>query len=573
MSSSTTLAPSRWSDEEQHRWWAIQQAPLPGNPPAQGAHGAVSTALHALASRVGLEALRQGGSAMDAALATALTQIVLAGGAVISFFGILHLLHYDAATGETTSLNASWNTVLGEDDPLSIPGNVNPGADTMAEMMGDAEPSGRTALVGGFMRGLEDAHRRYGKLPFARLFEAAIELADDGFAVSPGLARYIASRERDLARLPETRAIFYKADGSTYKEGDHFRQPALAETLRRIAAEGADYMYSGEWAARCVAAIQADGGKMTMEDLERYEPIWSEPIIVDRGDRTLSLLGEPCEGSVALVEALNLATAAGLRDRPHWSKSGDSLVRIAKSCSAIGIGYGRSQSEQEALCPGTDMSRASRLTQDNANVLWSVLDTRSPVTFRAQQAHSDDVVAIDADGNMVSLCHSINCLTWGRTAIVVDGISIGDPASYMQIKVAATPRGAQLPNPIELGLILKDGKPEIAWSSMGVGLHYQTTMSLLNVIDHGMTIVEAADAARLLLPLAPGSDVTKPILRVIDGEFPDHVLAETGLDIRRVAPVDARFAQGLWVAIQRDTETGALTAISPSYTNGQAAAY
>jgi gamma-glutamyltranspeptidase/glutathione hydrolase len=573
MPNKRTLAPSAWPKADQDRWWAIQQAALPGNPPARGDRGAVATALHALATRVGLEALRQGGSATDAVLATALTQIVLGGGAVISFFGILHLMHHDAARGETTSLNAGWNTVLGENDPMSIPGAVNASADGTADMLGSGEPSGRTALVGGFMRGLEEAHHRYGKLPFARLFEAAIELAEDGFPVSPSLARYIAMRKQDLARLPETRAIFFRPDGSTYVEGDHFRQPALAETLRHIAADGAGYLYTGAWAARCVAAIQADGGKMTLEDLARYRPIWSRPEMVQRGDRTLALLGEPCEGSIFLMEALNLATAAGLTQRTHWSRSGESLARIAKCCAAMGLFYNKSPEERQAECPDLDLSRAARLTQAHADKLWGRLEHEEPITFLPKGVHSDVVVAIDADGNMAALCHSINCLTWGRTAIIVDGVSIGDPASYMQAIVAATPRGAQLPNPIELGLILKKGKPEIAWSSMGVGLHYQTTMSLLNVIDHSMTIEQAAAAPRLLLPIASYGDVKKLILRVIDGEFPDAVLEETGFDVKRVPRADTRFAQGLWVAIQRDPETRALTAISPSYTNGQAAAF
>lgn len=509
---------------------------------------------------------------MDAALATALTQIVLGGGAVISYFGILHLMHHDAATGETSSLNASWNTVLGEDDPLSIPGKMQSGKASLAEIAGSGEPSGRTALVGGFMRGLEEAHRRHGKLPFARLFEAAIELAEEGFSVSPTLARYIETRKDDLARLPETRAIFYKPDGTPYAVGDHFRQAALAETLRRVAAEGADYMYSGAWAARCIAAIQADGGKMTLEDLARYRPIWSDPVVIERGDRTLALLGEPSEGSVFLAEALNLASAAGLSERPHWSASADSLVRVAKCCSAMGLFYNKSAEQQQADCPGLDLSRAARLSRAHAEKLWARLDREALITFLPSSVHSDDVVAIDSEGNMVSLCHSINCLIWGRTAIVVDGVSIGDPASYLQPIVAATARGSQLPNPIELGLVLKQGQPEIAWSSMGMGLHYQSAMSLLNVIDHGMTIEQAANAPRLLAPMALG-DFKKLILRVVDGEFSDEVLGETGFEVKRIKPIDARFMQGLWIAIQRDPETGELLAISPSYNNGQAAAY
>jgi gamma-glutamyltranspeptidase / glutathione hydrolase len=300
------------------------------------------------------------------------------------------------------------------------------------------------------------------------------------------------------------------------------------------------------------------------------------PAASRRSRPTLALPGAPCDGSVNLVEALNLATAAGLRERPHWSASGDSLKRIALSCGANGFYYETPENQQK-LCPGVDMRRESRLTQAHADRLWAALDRQDGgegiITLLPKGTHSDDVVAIDGDGNMVALCHSINCLIWGRTAIVVDGVSIGDPASYMQQQVAATPRGEQMPNPIELGLILKEGQPEIAWSSMGVGLHYQSTMSLLNVIDHGMTIEQAVDAPRLLLPLTSDGDAKRLTLRVVDGEFRDAVLDETGLEIRRLAPAETRFAQGLWVAIQRDVETGELVAISPSYTNGQAAAF
>jgi gamma-glutamyltranspeptidase/glutathione hydrolase len=573
MSAPSSLAPSSWPAADREHYWQIQQASLPGNPPARGKGGAVSTALNGLAARVGEGALRQGGSAVDAVMSAALVQIVLGGGAVISFFGILALMHHDAATGETTSLNAGWNTVRGEDDPMSIPGKINAAADGIANMMGDAEPSGRTAMVGGFMRGLEAAHRRFGKLPFARLFEAAIELAEDGFTVSASLARYIDIRKDDLTRLPETKAVFYKQDGMPYAEGDHFRQPALAETLRRVAKEGADYMYSGAWAARCVEALQRDGGKMTLDDLAAYQPIWSEPVTIERQGQTIAVLGEPCEGSVNLIESLNLTEAAGIKERGHWSGSADSLVRLAKCCAAIGGMRYESPEEQQKAFPGIAMGRGARLTRDHAAALWSRLEDASPVRFLPKGTHSDVVVAIDGDGNMAALCHSINCLVWGKTAIVVDGVSIGDPASYMQSMVAATPPGAQLPSPIEVGLLLKDGKPSIAWSSMGVGLHYQTTQSLLNVIDFGMTIEQAANAPRLLLPISPDGSQRELILRVVEGEFPAEVLDATGLEIKVIAPAEARFAQGLWVAVHRDADTGDLTAISPSYTNGQAAAF
>ena len=567
-----TLGPSAWPEADRAHFWRVQQSALPGNPPARGTGGAVSTALNGLAARVGEQALRQGGSAVDAVMSAALAQIVLGGGAVISFFGILALMHYDAASGEVSSLNAGWNTVRGEDDPMSIPGKLNPAADGVANMMLAGEPSGRTAMVGGFMRGLEAAHRRFGRLPFARLFDAAIELAEDGFEMSAGLARYIDIRKQDLARLPETRSIFFKDDGTPYVEGDHFRQQALAETLRSIANEGADYMYTGAWAARCIEAVQHDGGRMTLEDLAAYQPIWSEPAVIERGEHVLAVLGEPCEGSVNLIESLNLAEAAGIRALGHWSTSAESLVRLAKCCAAMGGMRYESEEEQQKAFPGIDMSRSARLTRAHAAELWSRLEDRAPIRFMPKGTHSDVVVAVDADGNMAALCHSINCLIWGQTAIVVDGVSIGDPAAYMQSMVAATPRGGQLPNPIEVGLVLKNGKPDIAWSSMGVGLHYQTTQSLLNVIDFGMTLEEAADAPRLLLPISPDASQRELLLRVVEGEFADALLDATGLRFKIIPPGEARFAQGLWVAVRRDPDSGELTAISPRYTNGQATA-
>lgn len=567
-----TTAPSGWPAADRKHFWGIQQTALPGNPPARGKGGAVSTALNGFAARVGEEALRQGGSAVDAVLSAALAQIVLGGGAVISFFGILALMHHDAASGETTSLNAGWNTVRREDDALSIPGKINPAGDGMANMIGDSEPSGRTAMVGGFMRGLESAHRRFGKLPFGRLFDAAIELAEDGFPVSTALARYIDVRKHDLARLPETRAVFYKDDGTPYVEGDHFRQAALAETLRRVANEGADYMYTGAWAARCVEAVQRDGGKMELDDLAAYQAIWSDPVTLERGGYKLALLGEPCEGSVNLIESLNLTEAAAIKGIGHWSSSADSLVRIAKCCAAMGGMRYDSVEEQQAAFPGIDMSRSARLTRDHAADLWTRLEGSAPITLLPRGTHSDVVVAIDAEGNMASLCHSINCLIWGKTAIIVDGVSIGDPASYMQSMVAAIPPGQQLPNPIEVGMVLKDGLPSIAWASMGVGLHYQTTQSLINVIDFGMTIEQANAAPRLLLPISSDGSQRELILRVIQGEFPEAVLDATGLEFKAIPPAEARFAQGLWVAVERDQATGELTAVSPSYTNGQATA-
>ncbi len=117
----------------------------------------------ALAVRAGVEVLRQGGSAADAALVTSLTEVVLAAGSWVSFAGILSMVHCSPIRHEVKFVNGEYNTPLGETDPLTIP---------------NAAPSGRTALVPGFMAAVEAAHQSFGKLPWASLFEPAIYFAE-----------------------------------------------------------------------------------------------------------------------------------------------------------------------------------------------------------------------------------------------------------------------------------------------------------------------------------------------------------------------------------------------------------
>ena len=242
----------------------------------------------AAAGRAGLEALRQGGSAADAVLATSLAQITLAMGSWVSYAGILTMVYFDAGSGRFYNLNAGFNTVAGEDDPMTIPAQTN-----VLSPRPDAEirPSGRTALVPGYMAGVQAAHKKFGKLPFKDLFAPAIYYADHGFELTPFHAGLVKLRQKVLSRLPETKAIFTKPDGSWVGEGDLFKQPALAATLRRIAARGADEMYTGEWGKRLVEAVRRDGGKMTLDDLKKYGSSGPIPWRSRTGDTRSTLPG------------------------------------------------------------------------------------------------------------------------------------------------------------------------------------------------------------------------------------------------------------------------------------------
>jgi gamma-glutamyltranspeptidase/glutathione hydrolase len=153
-------------------------------------------------------------------------------------------------------MSATYNTVLGEDDPLSIPPQ--------------GTPSGRSTLVPGVAAGIGSAHESFGVLPWASLFEPAIYFAEHGFEVNPARAAQIDSRGHVLMRYPEGREIFQKDDGTLYLEGDWLTQPAMATTLKNTAAQGTDYFYRGEWTEALVETVQGIGDHLTMEDMDRY---------------------------------------------------------------------------------------------------------------------------------------------------------------------------------------------------------------------------------------------------------------------------------------------------------------
>ena len=571
-STPTARAPERWSDAEQARYLGPLQAVVRTKAGvATGHRGAVTVAYNAYAARAGLDVLQQGGNAMDAALTAALTQIATTAGAPVSYFGIMSLVYYDAKTKKISTMWAGWNTLRGETSPLTIPGDLTLGES--GEPLGTV-PSGRTALVGGFMKGVESAHRRFGHLPFPVLFAPAIRVAERGMPMHAVLAHQFELRARDLARLPATREALLKADGSAWRVGDTLRQPALAATLRRVATEGADYMYKGVWADHLVAAVQADGGKMTREDLAAYDVIWSEPVRARVGDYEIVGAGAPNSGGVALIEAQQVGVAAGISRLGHWSTSGESLLRASQATMAYVIDY-LPAATLSAIFPGIDFAPASRLTPEHGAQLWSAIDAgKLPISITPQAPkHSDDVVVIDGEGNMAAITQSINCVYWGKTALNVDGISIGDPASFQQAAVARAGPGKPLPDPTETGIVLKDGEPVLAFASMGSGLHQRTFQGLINVLDYGMTVDQAIDAPDFFLPGFSAKD-NGYVLAVPEGRFPTAVLDSTRLKFRVIGADHARLGgEGVWVAISRDPKTGQLRAASHNRNNSAALAW
>ena len=562
------LSPARWPAGDLAAAQAINKSFGGNNDLAVGSEAIITGTTGEPAVRAGLEALRQGGSAVDAALVTSLTQICLAAGAWVSYAGFMTLVYYDAESGEITNLNAAYNTVLGEDDPLSIPRGSASGA--------EATPSGRTALVPGYMAGVQAAHDRYGRLPFAELFVPAIYLAENGFELHDLNARMLERRKEVLSRLPETRAVFTRPDDSFYEAGDLFKQPELARTLSLVAEHGVSYMYTGEWAEKLVAAVEADGGKMTPEDLARYEATWEEPLAIEHGDVVIHAHGLPAQGGVHLAETLNVAQAADLAGMGYYASSPEAFYWLHQMTNLMVLSFVPPET-RTLLIGQVDSSYEGRTTPAFAEHAWGVLEERfvpKDIAMPADPKHSDAIVVIDGKGNIAAMVHTINTSTWGETGIFVDGVSIPDSASFQQTQIQEAGPGNRLPDPTQPLIVTRDGKPVAALASIGAGLHQKTTSVLINLIDRQMDIKEAIDAPSQHLPkYAPDGSSE---IQVFEGDFPEGLIEQVRAMGQGVLvhpqTIEARAPRGYVVGATIDPVTGEYRAVSTKMFNARALA-
>ena len=252
------------------------------------------------ASHAGVEILRAGGSALDAAIAVQMALNVvepqssgIGGGAFLLHWNDAEkkIAVYDGR--ETAPAAARPDRFLRPDGtPMSI---------------GEAVGSGRSVGVPGVLRMLEIAHRKHGRLPWRQLFEPAIRLAEKGFAVSPRLHRLIAS-DPLLRRHPAARAYFYLPDGAALPIGHLLKNPELAAVLRRIADEGPDAFYAGEIARDVVAAITSHPrpGDMTEQDLAAFRAMERDAVCGSYRAYRICGMPPPSSGGIAVLAILGL---------------------------------------------------------------------------------------------------------------------------------------------------------------------------------------------------------------------------------------------------------------------------
>lgn len=276
-------------------------------PPAWATAGFVASA-HPLATEAGLEVLRRGGSAIDAAVAAqAMLGLVepqssgLMGGAI--------LLHYDATSRRVDSY------IGRERAPASAEPGMFKDADGHPLSRGDAMLSGHATGIPGTLPVLSMAHAAYGKLAWSGLFDSAERRAEQGFAVTPRMYRHIAGKFPQ-ASAPDVKAMFAREDGTQLRVGDTFRNPAYAESLRVVAAHGADALRAGPLADALIARLAEapNGARVTAEDLQQQVAEHTAPICRPLRAYTVCVPPPPASG-VGLLQLMMILDGTDIAER------------------------------------------------------------------------------------------------------------------------------------------------------------------------------------------------------------------------------------------------------------------
>ncbi|MDC7784285.1 gamma-glutamyltransferase [Rhodoplanes sp. TEM] len=471
-----------------------------------GRHGMVASQ-EAQASRIGAAVLARGGNAVDAAVATAFALAVTlprAGNLGGGGFLVLH-----RASGEAVTVD------FRETAPAAATATM------FLDAKGDADPelsrfSARAIAVPGSVAGLALAHERYGsgRLPLAALIAPAIALARDGVPVTGDLFETLTLAERRLGRWPSSTRVFLPG-GRPPADGDLLRQPDLAATLERIAADGPDGFYRGPVAEKIVATVQGAGGLLTLADLAGYRAVVRPPVRGTYRGFGIVAMPPPSSGGVHLVEMLNILEGFDLKSRGAGSPAAFHLqieaMKLAYADRAAFLG----DADQ------VDVPLAKLLSKDYAAELRRSIDpgrARPSAEIRPDSpalggggANTTHLSVVDRDGNAVALTTSLNFnygmgLTADGTGVLLnntmDDFSAkpGAPNAFGLVGSAANaPAPGKRPlSSMTPAIVVKDGRAVLVTGAPGGSRIISTVLQvILNRIDFGLSPALAVAAPRV----------------------------------------------------------------------------
>ena len=519
---------------------AIQSAPINTynaiNHPVVARRGMVSTQ-NAAATRIGVEILERGGNAVDAAVGVGLALAVTlprAGNLGGGGFMLVHI----ASENRTVAID------FRETAPAAASSDMYFGSDGEVDNA-EYRFTHKSSAVPGTVAGMDHILRNYGTMAWEEVAEPALALARDGIPVTDDLANNLGASKARLSQNPATAAAFYKPDGSNYDVGEVLRQPQLAWTLDQLRTHGADAFYHGAIADRIVTDMAAHNGLITRADLAGYRVVEREPVRGTYRGFDIAAMSAPSSGGMHIVQMLNILENFPIRDMGYGSA--DAMHVMAE---AMKLAYAdrskylgdpdhldlpvealTSKGYAKHLADGIDMERA----RPSDDILPGDL---TPYEGPETTHYS----ILDSEGNAVVNTYTL-MFSYG-SGVVIDGAGflmnnnmgnftlrpdIPDAFGLMgsednQIMPGRRPVSSMTPI-----IVLRDGTPHLLTGSPGGSKIITTNLQLLvNVLEHGMNIADAAAAPRLHHQWYPDR------LEVESGFSPDaiRILIARGHDVQ-----------------------------------------
>jgi len=504
--------------------------------PVLGAAGMVA-AQNRLSAESGAQILSVGGNAVDAAIATGFSLAVTLPRAGNIGGGGFMLIH-DAANDENIAIDYR------EIAPLTAT------RDMYLDENGDVDTnrsrfSHLASGVPGTVSGFHTAHQKFGRLPWKQLLQPAIKQARDGIIVSYDLAEFLRSRQTRLCRNAAACGYYFKPDGSPYEAGDLLVQADLAATLELIAEDGPDAFYKGKIAGLIAKEMSRGGGLVDAESLAAYVPSVREAVTGNYRGYDIVTMPPPSSGGVHVLQMLNIlehfpvaSWGSGSADAIHL------LTEVARLAFAdrsehlgdpdyydVPLEWLTSKAYGEQLAATIDMKKA----RDSNNVSPGV----EPAYESEDTTHYS---VIDSNGNVVSNTYTLNFSFGSGIAVPGGGFLMNNEMDDFAAKPGVMNAFGMLggdANAIEAGkrplssmtptIVFSNGEPWFATGSPGGSRIITVVLQMIvNIIDHGMNIAEAANAPRMHHQWYPDALFLEP------GFSPDtvRILEQRGHDVQ-----------------------------------------
>lgn len=459
------------------------------------------------ATQVGIEVLKKGGNAIDAAYAIGYALAVthpqagnLGGGGF--------MLIYHQASGQSYALDYRETAPAAAHRDLFLKSDGT--VDTQK-----ARFSIQSVGVPGTVAGLEAAHRRFGQLDRASLLKPAIKLAKKGIVITAPQADSFHRYRQYLQMFPATKAVFFSSQNTPYQAGDRWRQPALARTLTLLKRKGEAAFYTGEIAQQITAFMQQHQGLITQQDLANYRVKWRECLVGQYRGHTIVSMPPPSSGGVALIETLNILEGFNIKAMGHNS---------AQAIHHLAASFKRAYADRATYLGDPDFVDVpvSVLTSKAYGTSYQATIHPTQATpasaIGPQQSallpESNDTthfVVVDREGNAVSNTYTLN-FSYGNGMVIpalgfllnneMDDFSAkpGVPNAYGLIgneKNSIAPHKRMLSS-MTPTFVFKDSALMLATGSPGGSRIISTVVQVIsNIIDHDMSVAEAVAAVRV----------------------------------------------------------------------------